>query len=215
MFHLFSALRVVSFAKGAARIVALFLKGTDLAVEAGENVHHLREGSEIFLDVIGAGYFLEDDLGEARGGGLKANLGQFGGILAAKEIQDVILIEAVMEDGILLELPFEIATAGPIGNVTFRDGEIEFVEGSDNIFVGNAVGDHPIDHVTLEFWEGSYSTTAPGFVARGLGRDWPGVNDCGRLIGCELLGHCKSKARTVVLRREEALKVSLLRGRLR
>jgi hypothetical protein len=76
-------------------------------------VHHLGDVAEVGFEIVGAGSFVKEDLGEAGGGGLKADLGQLGSMVAAEMIEEVILVEAVLDDEVLFEAPFEI-TAGPV-----------------------------------------------------------------------------------------------------
>ena len=111
------------------------------------------------------GELLEEDLGDAGSGGLKTDFGQFGRIVAAEEIEEVILIEAIIENGFLFETPFEVAAGGPIGNVAFDELEAGLVEGGDNIFVGNTVPKHAIDHVALDFGKGGHAAIAADFAA--------------------------------------------------
>src|SRR5207244_8757923 len=61
------------------------------------------------------------------------------GVVAAEMIEQVVLVEAVLEDEILLYAPFQIATRGPTGDVALSDDKAGFLEGGDNIFVGDAV----------------------------------------------------------------------------
>lgn len=50
--------------------------------------------------------------------------------------------------------PFLVAAAGfPIGDVALGDGVAEVVERGDDVFVGDAVIEHVIDEVALEFGE--------------------------------------------------------------
>lgn len=143
------------------------MKDADLAVEAAEDVHHLGEGAEVGFDVVGAGGFLEEDLGEAGGGGLEADFGQLGGIVAAEVINQVVLIQTVLEDQVLLATPLEVTASGPIRDIALRGVKTGVVERSDDVFVRDAIGDHAIDHVALEFGEGSDSALAAGLVAGG------------------------------------------------
>jgi hypothetical protein len=80
---IFDAGGVVRAAQGAAGIVALLLEGADLAVVAAKDIHHLRERAKVGFDGGGTGGFLEENLGQPGGGGLEADFGQLGGILAA------------------------------------------------------------------------------------------------------------------------------------
>ncbi len=63
----FDAGGVVGVAESAAGVVALFLEGTDLAIEAAKDVDHLGKSAEVSFDLVGAGSLLEEDLGEAGG----------------------------------------------------------------------------------------------------------------------------------------------------
>ncbi len=93
------------------------------------------------------------------------------GIIAADEIQHVILLKAIFEDMFLGEGPFEVTAGGPIGNVPLSDCEVGFIEGADNIFVGNAIPEHAVDHVALEFGEAGNPAIAADFAALGGGGD--------------------------------------------
>ncbi len=79
------------------------------------------------------GELLEEDLGDAGGGGLETDFGQLGRIVAAEEIQEVILIQAIVEHGFLFETPFKIAAGGPIGDITLYNGEPGVVEGGNDV----------------------------------------------------------------------------------
>ena len=82
---------IVILAEGAAGVVAGFLGG--------------------------AAKFLQQDLRKAGGSGLESDFGEFGGIVTAHEIEEMVLVEAVLEDGFLFEPPFEITASGPVGDV--------------------------------------------------------------------------------------------------
>ena len=115
----------------------MFLNRGDLAIEAAEKVDEGGIVLEMCFGVIGGGEFPEEDLGEACGGGLHADFAEFVGIVTAEEIDQVILIGAVLEYMFLGERPFEIAAGCPVGNIAFSDGETEFGEGADDVLVGN------------------------------------------------------------------------------
>ena len=83
---------IVFATEGAAGIVALFLGGRDLAVQTAGEVNEFGVVVEVRFRVIGVGEFLKENLGEAGGGGLETDFGQLRGIVAAEEIQEVILI---------------------------------------------------------------------------------------------------------------------------
>jgi len=114
LFLFFDAGGVVLRAEGAAGVVALFLGRGDLTVQTAEEVNEPGEVVEVSFQVISAGEFLEEDLREAGGGGLEADFGEFRGIVAPEEIQEVILVETVLEDVLLFEAPFEVAAGGPV-----------------------------------------------------------------------------------------------------
>ena len=158
---------VMCFAQGAAGIIAHFLSGRDLAVEAAEQVNEFSVVVQVSFRVISVRKFLKEDLGEAGGGGLETDFGKFGGIIAAEEIQEMILVEAILEDGFLFEPPFEVTASGPIGDVTFDESVATFAEGFDNVFVRHAVPEHAIDHVALEFGKGSDAAVAADFAFGG------------------------------------------------
>ena len=104
---------VVSSAERATGVVALFLEGPKFAVKPAQEVHDLGKSAEIGFDVVGIGDFLEENLGEASGGGLEADFGQLGGVLTAEMIDQMVLVEAVLEDEVLFQAPFEMAASGP------------------------------------------------------------------------------------------------------
>src|SRR6266404_2326497 len=64
LFDIFDEDGVVLGTKCAAGIVALFLGGGNLAIEATQEVDHFGVVGEIGFRVIGVGEFLEEDLGE-------------------------------------------------------------------------------------------------------------------------------------------------------
>jgi hypothetical protein len=172
------AVRVIVAAEGAAGVVPVFLKRGDFAIEAAEDVHHFGKGAEIGFDVFGVGSFLNEDLGEAGGGGLEADFRELGSGVAAEVIEHRILIQAILENDLLIEPPFQITTCGPVGYVALCDAETQFVKGFDNVLVGDAVPNHAVDHVALEFGEGSDAAFAAGFVGLSdLHRNGLGFND--------------------------------------
>jgi hypothetical protein len=113
---------------------------------------------------------VKEDLGEAGGGGLKADFGQFGGIVAAEMIEEVILVEAVLEDEVLFEAPFEVTAGGPVGDVALRNVKTAFIKGEDDVFVVDAVAEHAVDHVALKFWEAGDEAGAAGLALGGGGQ---------------------------------------------
>ena len=138
----------------AAGLITLVLGRGNLAVEPAEEVNELGVVVDMGFRVIGAGEFLEQNLREAGGSGLEAYLRQFGGVVAAKKIEEVILFEAIFQGLLLGEGPFEIAAGSPIGNIALGDaGEAGIFEGGDDISEGNGIPDHAIDHVALKVRE--------------------------------------------------------------
>ena len=66
-------------------------------------------------------------------------------------MDDSEIFEAIGEDGFLFEPPFQITAGGPIGNVTFDENEARVAQSGDDVFVRDAVPEHTIDHVALNF----------------------------------------------------------------
>lgn len=148
-----------------------------LTVKPAEEFDEFGELVEVEVGAIGLEGFLEENVREASGGDLKADFGQFGGIVAAKEIQELILVEAVLEDMFLGVLPFEVTAGSPIGDVAVIDGVASLVEGGDDVFVGDRIPEHAVDHVALEFGEAGDAAVAAHCTGLGEGGDWFGVND--------------------------------------
>jgi hypothetical protein len=164
--------RVIFGAEGEAGIIAGFLSGSNFTVEAAEEVNEFGVTFEVCLRVLGAGEFLEEELREAGGGGLEADFGDFGGIVAAEEIEEMVLVEAVLEDGLLFEGAFEVAAGGPIGEIAFADGVVGLIEGGDDVFVRDPVPEHAVDHVPLEFGETGDAAMAADFAWPSGGGSW-------------------------------------------
>ena len=114
LFFVFDTGRVVLTAEGAAGLVALFLGRGDLAVKTAEQANKRFKVLEVSFRVLRASEFLEKNLREACGGGLEADFGELRGIVAAEEIQKLILVEAILEDMFLGEAPFEVTASGPV-----------------------------------------------------------------------------------------------------
>ena len=169
---------IVSGAKGAAGVVALFLEEADFAIEAGKDIDHLGEGVEVGFDVLGTGGFLKEDLGQASGSGLEADLGEIGSVVASEVIEQVILVKAVFQESVLLKAPFEVAAAGPVGNVAFDYVEPHLLEGGDDVFVGDTIPEHTVDHIAVKFRQASDAAAAPGPVLWECGGE-SGINDYG------------------------------------
>ena len=88
----------------------------------------------------------------------------------SEQLARVILVEAVLEDEVLFEAPFEITAGGPVGDVTFSNVETAFIEGEDDVFVVDAIAEHAVDHVALKFWEAGDAAGAAGLALGGGGQ---------------------------------------------
>jgi hypothetical protein len=113
LFLIFDEDGIVLASEGAAGVVALFLADRNLAIQTHHEVHELGIAVDVSFRVLPPGEFLEQNLRELSGSGLEAYFGQLRRILAAEEIQQVILVEAVLEDVLLGERPFEVTARGP------------------------------------------------------------------------------------------------------
>jgi hypothetical protein len=114
LFYIFHQNGIVFAAEGSTGVVAQFLRRGDLAIKTAKKVNEPGVIVEVSFGVIGSGEFLKEDLREAGSGGLEADFGEFRGIVAAEEIEQVILVETVLEDVLLFEPPFEVAAGGPV-----------------------------------------------------------------------------------------------------
>lgn len=146
---------VVVVAKFFGAIVAVLLEGFELDGDAVKHIKAtsviLRIGGEEFSSLRG-----EKELGELSGGGLKADFGEFAGVVAAEKIDEVVLTQVEVKGVFLGEAPFAIATAGfPVGDVATGDMDAYFVERLDDPLGRQVVEEHPVDHVALGFWEAS------------------------------------------------------------
>ena len=68
----------------------------DLAIEPAEEIDETGVVVEMGFGVIGGSESVEEDLGEAGGGGLQTDFTEFRGIVAAQEIEEV-TSDGVME----------------------------------------------------------------------------------------------------------------------
>ena len=84
-----------------------------VALQTDQDVNEPGVIVEISFRVLPAGEFLEQDLRKAGGSGLEADFGKLRGVIAAEEIQHVILVEAILQDVLLGEGPFEVTAHGP------------------------------------------------------------------------------------------------------
>src|SRR5258708_6676468 len=79
-------------------------------------------------------------------------------------MEEVIRGGGVLEDRFLFETPFEETAGGPVGNVALGDGEADFVEGGDDVFIGDGVPEHAANHVAFEFGEAGDAAIAADFA---------------------------------------------------
>jgi CBS domain-containing protein len=134
-------------------IVAVFLEGLDFTGQAALNFDEfgifLGIGEQ-FADEVGP----EEDSGEGGSGRLEADFRDFRGVMATERFGEVVL-ESVEFEGVGLSgTPFSVAAVGfPIGDITFGDLEVAFLEGGDNFAVGEVIREHPIDHVAFGLGE--------------------------------------------------------------
>jgi hypothetical protein len=162
----FDAFGMVFVAEFFGGLVAVFLEDVNLAGEPAEDA----DGASEFIGFGGellAGFGFEEELGEFGGNELEADFGELAGVVGAELRQEVVLEEAGFEGTVLCDAPVAIAaTSFPVGDVTLGDFEIEFVEGLDDLGMGNVVAEHAVDHVT------SFAGEAGDFAVAGAGSGW-------------------------------------------
>jgi len=148
-----NALGIVLGTEFFGGVVAVFLEGVDLAGETTENgdracVFFGRDG-ELLLS-FGAC----EELGEMGGSELESDFGELAGVVFAEVLDEIILKEMVLEGAVLFEAPFFVTAAGfPIGNVTYSDADVVFLQGADDFGMGNIVAEQTVNHVALEVGE--------------------------------------------------------------
>src|SRR5436190_17003523 len=101
----FDSRRVMGGAQGAVGIVAELLGGGDFTVEPADEINEPGVVVEVGFRIVALRKFLEENLRQAGGGGLHADFGQLGSVVPAKEVEQVVLIETILEDGFLFETP--------------------------------------------------------------------------------------------------------------
>lgn len=126
-------LGIVFVTKFFAIVVAVLLKLLDLGGEASEVGHPA-------LVLFGIGgeqlsrFRSEEEFGETGGCDLKADFGNFGGVVLAKKSDEVVLVHAKFESMIFSETPLLVtAKSFPIGNVALGGLDLVFVERVDDL----------------------------------------------------------------------------------
>jgi hypothetical protein len=94
---------------------------------------------------------------------LKADFREFGGVMAAEEIGEVVLEGAEFQGMVLGGTPFFVAAVGlPIGDVTLSDVKTAFCEGGNDFLLGHIVPEHPINDFAFEPGElGDFAVAGP------------------------------------------------------
>lgn len=149
----FESFGIVFIAKFAGGVVTIFLEPVELAIETAKGVNGggklFGVGGELFANV-----WLEEELGELRGGELNADFGELGGVGGAEVFDEVVLEEVSFHSAVLLVAPIAIATAGfPVGDVALGNCNAVLVERADDFGMGDVVAEHAIHHVANGEWE--------------------------------------------------------------
>jgi hypothetical protein len=172
-----NSVRVGVASEVAMGLIALLLSGGNFAVKPAEELNQPGVAIEMGFGVVGLGELLEKDLREASCSGLKTYFREVWRVVAAKEIEEVILLEPVFDGLFLGERPFEITAGKPIGNIALGDaGEPDLVQSGDDVFVGNGIPEHAIDHVALRARETGDAAVASGFALGDGDRELGGGN---------------------------------------
>jgi hypothetical protein len=152
--------RVVFGAEGFGGVIAIFLEFAEFTAEAAEGADDaaIFEG---FGGELGAGDGVEEETGEVGGGELEADFRELRGVFDAKELQEVVLLDVMLDGEVLFVEPFAVAAASfPVGDVLFGDVVVEFFESGDDVFVRDTVLEHLVDEVAFEFGEASDDAVA-------------------------------------------------------
>ena len=170
---------------GAAQVfvsfLTVFLEGGDFTVEAAEHVHQVLVLGQGGFDVGAGDGFVDEQLGDASGGGLETDFGQFGRLIAPDVIEKSVLDMAMVGEVRLFVEPVEVTAGGPVGKVAFGYGEAAFIDGANDLLIGRAVGDHAVDHVAAVLGEAGDEAVAAEFAERGRGRGNFDDGECLRL----------------------------------
>ena len=147
-------------------LVAVFLEDVNLTGEAAENADGASEFLGFGVELL-AGFGFEKELGEFGGNELEADFGELAGVVFAELFEEIVLEEASFKCAVLSDAPVAIATpCFPVGDVAFGDIELEFVQGVDDLGVGDVVAEHAVDHVADGVGE------AGDFAVAGAGGEW-------------------------------------------
>ncbi len=105
------------------------------------------------------------------GGDLEADLGELARVSFAQVITEVVLEQPDFEGAILFGAPIFVAAAGfPVGDVAFGDPRTVFVQSADDLFVGDVISQHTVDHVALNESQAGDFAVANALVRRGRRR---------------------------------------------
>jgi len=175
----FDVIGVVLGSEGFGAVIAVFLEVLDFAAEAAKQ----GDGAHVFVR-IGfeqlAGFGLEQEFGEVSGSGLESDFGELAGVFVAEEVGEVVLAKTVFDGVVLFEAPLAVTAAGfPIGDVALGGTIADFVEGADDVGVGDAVAKHKVDHIPFELGEPGDCAVAPNralWVGRLSWRGWKREN---------------------------------------
>jgi len=155
-------------AKFFGGLVAVFLEDVDLAREPAEDA----DGASEFFGFGGellARLGFEEELGELGGSELEADFGELAGIAFAEVFEEVVLEEAGFEGAILFDAPVAVATASfPVGDITFGDFELVFVECTDDFGMRDVVAEHAVDQVADGVGKaGDFAVAGAGLIGAG------------------------------------------------
>jgi hypothetical protein len=122
----FDAIGIILRAELHGGIIAIFLECVDVAGEAADRGDRTGEFVGLSGELL-LGFRFEEELGEVRGGSLKADLGELIGVNLAEMFEQVVLENAAFDGAVLFGAPFSVAAAGfPVGDVTFGDANAVF-----------------------------------------------------------------------------------------
>jgi hypothetical protein len=149
-------------------VIAILLHPLDLGIDAGEvgeaAVILLRVGSQKFRRLRA-----EEEFGKTHGGKLKAEFGEFGGVVAAEKREHVVLVEAKGDGLILGHAPFPIAAAGfPVGDVAPGDFNADLLKRANDSVVRDIIAEHAIYHIAVKLWQPRDLAVAGSFGGRGV-----------------------------------------------